>query len=373
MTSSAPRAERTRPRAVRRRWSRAARSLVLLAGIATAGALAPSAGAIVGGAPTKPSAHPQIVKLPGCTGSLIAPDRVLTAAHCLDEIQQGTTRVRIAGRSYRVVHVARHPDYTYEQHRYNDPTPYASPYDAAILQLDRAVPGIAPLPLRRTPIPVNRPARIIGYGQDHPTAGEFGTLRTASVVTRSTARCVASLRRADRGLASIYQPGKHICTQDPDDRKPFRSACYGDSGGPLLLSDGHRVEIAGIDATSANCGATHNDPTVFDSIVSVLDFVTAPAPAWWPTPVGQPRVEGTRAVGQELTCVEPAWEPTAPTSVTFTWAPWGHGGGKGTSGQRRTVQRADAGHRLACTVIAAMPGGGDVYFNSAPVPIASDH
>jgi hypothetical protein len=57
---------------------------VLAVGFALASAAAP-AGALSGGKRKAISEAPYVAWLPsGCTGTLIAPDRVLTAGHCLD-------------------------------------------------------------------------------------------------------------------------------------------------------------------------------------------------------------------------------------------------------------------------------------------------
>src|SRR5262245_25094757 len=56
--------------------------LMLLVGALSAPSVAP-ASAIVGGVRAKPSSYPWFVELPFCGGTLIAPDRVATAAHCV--------------------------------------------------------------------------------------------------------------------------------------------------------------------------------------------------------------------------------------------------------------------------------------------------
>src|SRR4051794_22190174 len=63
-------------------------------------ALAAPAEAVSGGADADPAAYPFIADVGGiCTGTLVAPDRVLTAAHCLAGSQLGDLTVRIGARS----------------------------------------------------------------------------------------------------------------------------------------------------------------------------------------------------------------------------------------------------------------------------------
>jgi len=66
-------------------------SLLLIAALALAAAAAP-AGAVSGGKKTAIAKAPYLAWLPsGCTGTLIAPDRVLTAGHCLEETRSRST------------------------------------------------------------------------------------------------------------------------------------------------------------------------------------------------------------------------------------------------------------------------------------------
>ncbi len=51
--------------------------------IAASIAAAPPTRAIIGGVPTAAGSFPFLVDTGGCTATLIAPDRVLTAAHCV--------------------------------------------------------------------------------------------------------------------------------------------------------------------------------------------------------------------------------------------------------------------------------------------------
>src|SRR4051794_11523737 len=92
----ASRATGDSPRAIRRiptprgrfRGSRLAAVLRrLVPGLPLAAALAslaaPPAGAVVGGRDVVAGDYPWLVGSRGCTGALIAPDRVVTAAHCV--------------------------------------------------------------------------------------------------------------------------------------------------------------------------------------------------------------------------------------------------------------------------------------------------
>jgi Trypsin len=320
---------------------------------------------VIGGHVVDPSANPAIAKLNGCTGALIAPDRILTAAHCVDFIKPRTSRVTVAGQRYLVARWARDPKYRWIDPEDTDAQPSAPPFDAALVVLATPAAGVAPLAVRALAVGANRRARIIGYGLKHRTSGSFGTLRAASVVTRSDGRCKASLRRTDADLARLYKAPAMLCTQDPDGRRPFRSGCYGDSGAPLLVAGAHGWEVAGIDSWGIACGEADGDPEVYMEIPSVLDFVAAPAPRWAPEPVGRTRIDGTPAVGQTLTCVPPGWAGEPPASIEYRWEVWDGD----AEGQTYTVEPEDADNSIRCRAEAAVPGGGRIQFSSGSLKI----
>jgi trypsin len=318
------------------------------------------AGAVIGGRPVAAAANPAIVKLQSCSASLIAPTRVLTAAHCARLLVPHATRLTIGGATYTVARVARDPQYAYRQRTYADATPYAPPYDVAIAELDRPVAGVVPLALRRAPVPPGTAARTIGFGVDRLT-GSFGTLRAASVVTRGDATCRAAIRRADPKQVRLYKPGLMVCVQDPDRRKPYRSACNGDSGSPLLIGG----RVAGVDAWGVDCGTRVNDPANYITIPSVLAFVTAAAPPWEPEPATPTTISGTPTVGSTLTCIPPAWAGAPPATTRFDWETPHGGAGAATY----TVWPQDAGGEIRCRTEADIQGGGTLYFTSAPVRV----
>ncbi len=163
-----------------------------------------------------------------CSGVLIAPDVVLTAAHCLDifgtegpyEVFLGTQLLpepEPGGRFVRVAKAARHPAYVRETHA----------YDAALLRLASPV-QTPPMPLLESPSSALAPgvtARALGYGdtknpQEPAGRRRQGTL-TVTDVTPAAFRAGPS-------------PGM---------------SCVGDSGGPVLVREGAREVLAGLTAS----------------------------------------------------------------------------------------------------------------------------
>jgi hypothetical protein len=182
-----------------------------------------------------------------CSGTIIAPTVVLTAAHCLDEGVAGVTvwlgppTVPVAAQSF--VH---YPNYVFNQ----------SGFDVGVIVMAN------PLPRTAIPVLTSRDGRtgeaaiLVGWGRDQNNAP--ATLRAGSTVLSNV---TASY------LETLYAP-------------PSSSVCQGDSGGPILLSEGGAWAVAGI--TSATSNNVCNTGTNFYQAIrhpSVRDFILQHVPA----------------------------------------------------------------------------------------------
>ena len=119
-----------------------------------------------------------------CTGTLIAADLVLTAAHCLHDRDSGAALPQAGfrfsagltgGRPVAVRSVRRvvlHPDYAFDLPDELDRVRS----DVALLELDRAIPGgqVTPIPARGT-VAAGDPVQVVSYGagrEDHASLEE---------------------------------------------------------------------------------------------------------------------------------------------------------------------------------------------------------
>jgi V8-like Glu-specific endopeptidase len=232
-----------------------------------------------------------------CTGTLIGPKTVLTAAHCINAYGTNVAYYAAFGtysssptRAVQVAQQYRHPSYR------------GGAWDFGLLRLTQPVLDVAPIPLNETPMTsslIGRPIRHVGYGITAPNTNGDGIKREVTY-----------------NLRSIQQYTIESGAQG-------KQTCQGDSGGPgfMVLPGSNREVLVGVVSYGdENCAYQG-----FDGRVDVALNWIRTTMAQWETPTcatdGQ-CVQGCTPIDQDCACaangvcgeecLDPSFDPDCP-------------------------------------------------------------
>jgi secreted trypsin-like serine protease len=336
-------------------------------------ALPASASAIFHGTPVNAADAPWSVTLTGmgvgCGGALIAPDRVLTAAHCVQGVDPARIRVRLGGGrwqtarklpwrgavfpiTYKLVPSPTNP---------RDPLRAAAVDDIAVIVLAQAVTDVAPLPLVTSTPVAGEPARTVGRGRTAPpvksskgpvqdTGGTTATPRAADQVVEAAQACL------DSYTSVLFVAADHLCTHDPS--PAGAQACAGDSGSAVLVQWAGAPAVAGVvswggETQGRDCG--DGLPDVSTRVDAHAALLTGPLPARV-APYALQRVRVRRSGATTLRCIIGSWRPAGATFSVRWWRRDGRGREVLVSGSA-TTHRRSPNRPLGCSVTARTFGG----------------
>lgn len=254
--------------------------------IATIGTVQPSAAApplpdsprIIGGTWASTEEFPWMVALadPGridrpsgffCGGTLVTPDKVITAAHCVISYRQAPKAMRVIGGrtdlrfddgvTRRAIEIWIHPDFN----------PANLNADVAVVTLERTLP-YRPLPFDdpsgADPYRPGLPGTVLGWGAQAINDQGGRELRQAHPPLVDDATCAAA-HPGEEGFPG-FNAESHVCAGYP---AGTTNIATGDSGGPLVV-DGRLVGV-----TSTRNLSQPEEPALFVRLASYADEILA--------------------------------------------------------------------------------------------------
>jgi secreted trypsin-like serine protease len=233
---------------------------------------------IVGGDVADPADWPYAVAITTpsgvqfCGGTVIAPDAVLTAAHCMldqfgEQVNPGSVRVVTGrpdltdtgeGQTLLADKVSVHPQFA---KRFR--------HDVAVVRLaDSTTATPAVLATSADDAAATDPGdelRVAGWGSTKRAGG------ASSDVLLDVATFVTKPRKCARSFVQ-FKGTEEICTLGERMGKHRTSSCYGDSGGPLVADTlaGPRL-VGAVSYGGRRCGV--KDPTVYARVAENLVFI----------------------------------------------------------------------------------------------------
>ncbi len=226
---------------------------------------ATSSQAVMRGTPVPPTAVEQLttvaIHTPEglCTGTIVGPDLVLTAAHCL--VRRGAYRVRYSGadrvvRMVQAVRTAIHPGFV-ERDGF-------SGNDIALLQV-------------KTPFPMGmKAASLPGWGGGGSSLVLAGFGSTETTRNRSSQLRVAAMEAGEPAI-----PGRGFRGLSVPEGTPKRGMCVGDSGGPVFSQGRDPAVVVGVlKGGTIEPGTSCTTRPLYTPVSSFRDWIEGQASQW---------------------------------------------------------------------------------------------
>jgi secreted trypsin-like serine protease len=290
-----------------------------------------------------------------CTGTLITPNTVLTAGHCVDprgrfEIKYGITTFDEEGKSFEVTGAWRSPRYSEKRFGVND---------IGLLRLKERIPNAKTVALGSASTiklaESSKQLKLFGWGIDQNE--EPATyLRIATVNNQSPLlkKILGKSFNSDVWFAA----GRYITKE-----RIYSGGCRGDSGGPLMGTVKGKFVQIGITSFGAEDCDTSN-PTIFmrlgyylkdlTAAIKQLDTNAVLVDRSLPKNIVPPSITGQPEVGQTLVCNSGQWSVNAKT-VEVLWA--NSSNEIITRGASLEITKEYASSELQCVVVATSAAG----------------
>lgn len=264
-------------------------AILALALWAPAGASA-SGGAkasIIGGSPATIEQFPYLAYIEAgnkhsgfaCTGTVVAPRVVLTAAHCVESVETGTFSKPA---EYAVAIGVANPKLASAENVYGVVATHVFPsFDPGVVHGDAAV-LILSRPTAAPPLALAGPAEaalyeggalvsVAGWGVTQAQARQApANMRTTTMTVQKDSLC----RTKTRGFYKDYSGAVQLCLLSTPKKKS--GTCFGDSGGPAVTTraDGTPVQLAVISVVGPLCSPQT------PNVLTRVDFVSSWVAEW---------------------------------------------------------------------------------------------
>ncbi len=183
-----------------------------------------------------------------CTGTMITSNKVITAAHCFDDVTSASIQIGDNSNSLRTIYASTvyiHPDYS----NGNDSGDLT---DIAIMELDSNA-GLPVLPiLLGKDLEDGDIVSVFGYGQDD--SGDISSTLKSGEMKLSDV--------SSNSVQALYEgPGSNVC--------------FGDSGGPMLATHNGQIALYATTSFGTRNDCKPGDLTTFVKLQSedALEFI----------------------------------------------------------------------------------------------------
>ncbi len=213
-----------------------------------------------------------------CSGTVVAPRVILTAAHCVEEIEDGTIT---PAANYAVATGVTDPSEAGIGNVFHIAETHVFPgFDPGILHGDAAILVLS-TPTSASPIPMAGAAdaglysggatvQLAGWGLTSARANqEPGGLRATSMLVQTPTSC----KQKTHSFYAPFSPTAQVCLLAASRAS---GGCFGDSGGPAIgqRADGSPVEIGITSTGGPNCS------TKVPNVLTRVDYVSTWVAEW---------------------------------------------------------------------------------------------